>query len=68
MTSKKSYIVCGIVFLISRSWCERKAGCKIDNASKLVKMSQCSGTSPEPLDAGGLEGDVGVHAAGDGPG
>ena len=30
------------------------------------RTSQCSGTS-EPLDAGGLEADVRVEAAGDGP-
>ena len=44
---------------------ERKASCKIDYAPKLQYLPM-GGDVAEPLDAGGLEGDVGVEAAGDG--
>ena len=40
-------------------------GCKTDYAPKLQYLPM-GGDVAEPLDAGGLEGDVGVEAAGDG--
>ena len=60
--SKKSYVVYSKTETFAL---ERKASCKIGYASKLYYLPMLRHVA-EPLDAGGLETDVGVEAAGDG--
>ena len=59
---KKSYVACSETEPFAL---ERETGCKVDDASKLQNVLVLRHVA-EPLDAGGIESDVGVEAAGDG--